>query len=430
MGRIGNRYSKTLCIARATLHILAVFCSILFFPISWLLKLLGIRVFVSGTAIGHFTIEPETYLKEQRLGRIPKYKSILFPPFKPVISRHPWKLNTCNDYLTHLWKQRFWVITNPLIAFLLYPILGGPYLKKPLFFRKHWLFHQNQYWELKAGNRLFDIQAEYYKKFPTFSPAESMLKIPTADEEKGRKVLSQWGIGKEDWFVCFYAREPGFYDFRDAQVQGLRYADIDTYHLALQEISQRGGWCIRMGSPNTKPLSTKLSQIPRIIDYPHTEFVSPFMDVFLSAKCRFFLGGASGITLLPGLFGNPSVVANLVPVNVLPPYPNDIGILKLHYSQKKKRLLTFPEIYKTRLGMSHENRDFEKAQIDLIDNTDEEIHEAVKEMLDRLENRFIESDHHPQLQKRFMDRIPSEAWSKNCCARIGAHFLNKYADLF
>ncbi len=430
MGRRGDRFSWPIYSIRVSIHCFAAILSIACFPISWCLKKLGVRIFVSGIAIGHFTIEPETYLKEQRLGRVPKYKTILFPPFKPVISREPWKLDACNEYLAHLWKQHFWVITNPLLAFLLYPILGGPYLKKPILFSKHLLFHYNRYWELAPGSRLFDIQSEYYKKFPRFGREEAFLKIPSIDQEKGRTILGQWGLAREDWFVCFYAREPGFYDFRDAQKQGIRNVEIDTYEFALKEIVRRGGWCIRMGSSRTKPLSSRLSSIPRVIDYPHTEFVSPFMDVFLSATCRFFIGGASGITLLPGLFGVPSVVANLIPVNVIPPYPEDIGILKLHYSKKENRLLTFPEIYQSKLAMSHDNQDFLDAQIHLIDNTEEEILEAVKEMFDRLEGKFIETHQYNELHRRFMDRIPNEAWSKNSCTRIGAHFLNKYADLF
>lgn len=420
---------KIVSALRGFFHLFAILCSILCFPVSWLLKKWGFRVFVSGTAIGHFTIEPETYLKEQKLGRIPKYRTILFPPFKALISRRPWQLNACNSYLTHLWKQYFCVITNPIIAFFLYPILGGPFLKKPILFRKHWLCHYSPYWHLSQGTRLFDVQAEYYQKFPAFSPTDAFLKIPAADKERGQRILRKWGIGKEDWFACFYAREPGFYDARDAERQGLRNADINTYASTLQEIIRRGGWCIRMGSPKIKPLSPNLSKFSKVIDYPHTEYISPFMDIFLSASCRFFLGGASGITLIPGLFGVPSVVANLVPVNVLPPYPQDIGILKLHYSQKKKRVLSFPEIYSLNLGMSHENQDFAKAQIELIDNTEEEICEAVKEMMDRLDGTYLESKSYHALNKMFMDKIPIEAWSKNCCARIGAHYLEKYAEL-
>jgi putative glycosyltransferase (TIGR04372 family) len=430
-----ERYNRIIAcsvqILRQCVHFFAIFLCILCCPISFLLKKLGIRVLVSGNAIGHFTCEPDAFLKEQVLGRLPKYRTILFPPFRPLISKCPWKLASCNNYLAFLWKQRFWVLTNPIAAFFLYPILGAPFLKKPFFFRSHLLLHYHKYYTHSVGNTIYDINTQYFAKFSNFGPEHAFLKLPDADKAKGQKILRKLGLMQDDWFVCFFAREPGFYDSQDVKRQGIRNGDVNTYAAALLEISKRGGWCIRMGSSKMNPLSPLLKQIPRVVDYPQTSYVSEFMDIFLASSCRFFLGAASGITLTSGIFGIPAVVVNLVPLDTLPVYPQDIGIFKLHYSLKENRLLSFPEVYSNPiLCSSNSNQDFIDFGVEVINNTEEEILEVVKEMLARLDQRFIEDDEYLALLKSFKSWIPSNKWSKNASSKIGSHFLKKYVSLY
>src|SRR5256885_8476241 len=59
---------------------------------------------------------------------------------------------------------------------------------------------------------------------------------------------------------------------------------------AVQEITRRGGWVVRLGDPTMEPFPPT----PAVIDYAHSRLKSPATDVFLCGACRFFIGVASG----------------------------------------------------------------------------------------------------------------------------------------
>ena len=63
---------------------------------------------------------------------------------------------------------------------------------------------------------------------------------------------------------------------------------------------------------------TPLAPSDRIVDYALSAEKSPWMDVFLCARGRFFLGGASGLQLVPLTFGVPCAVANAAPMGSRP----------------------------------------------------------------------------------------------------------------
>ena len=58
---------------------------------------------------------------------------------------------------------------------------------------------------------------------------------------------------------------------------------------------------------------------PRIIDYA-TDFQSDFMDLYLSARCTFFIGNNGGMVTLPLIFRKPLVIVNVFIVDGSPPY--------------------------------------------------------------------------------------------------------------
>src|SRR5690348_17970345 len=101
---------------------LSIFFSYLFFPISLALRMLNFRVIEHGPVIGNLCTQIDAFVKERRLQRIPNYKLIIYPHFR-------FRLNTANNYLLHLWKQHFYVVTNPLLGALLRFIFAAPWLR-------------------------------------------------------------------------------------------------------------------------------------------------------------------------------------------------------------------------------------------------------------------------------------------------------------
>lgn len=91
----------------------------------------------------------------------------------------------------------------------------------------------------------------------------------------------------------------------DAVQQGS--ADINTYIKAVKYIASLGGYAIRVGQHVSKLLPPTNS--PCIIDCA-SKHRTDFLDLYLAAKCRFFLAPPSGTSVVPMLYGAPTAMAN------------------------------------------------------------------------------------------------------------------------
>ena len=100
--------------------------------------------------------------------------------------------------------------------------------------------------------------------------------------------------------------------------------DIKNYLAAAEYVVSKGFFAVRMGQIVDKPL-----QHPdiKIIDYA-SNYRSDFGDIYLAAKCSFFVGCNSGIVMLPHIFGVPVAHTNLIPLRHFPLGSKDIFIPK------------------------------------------------------------------------------------------------------
>ena len=184
---------------------------------------------------------------------------------------------------------------------------------------------------------------------------------------------------------------------------------------------------IRMGDQTMKPLQ----KADQIVDYALLDIKSDWMDVFLCASCRFFLGSASGLCQLPTVFGVSDAIANLAPhlSGVLQTGPEDIGIPKLLWSDKEERYLSFKEILGSPISKYWFDSMFYEAGLRPVENTSEEIRDLVLEMLDRKEGRLSYTIEDELRQKRFKSLMNPTHFSYGAMSRVGRDFLRKYEHL-
>lgn len=169
----------------------------------------------------------------------------------------------------------------------------------------------------------------------------------------------------------------------------------------------------------------------RIIDYAHLPIKSGWMDLFLCASCRFFLGSSSGLNVLPAIFGVPSGVANLIPLSVALPFgPQDVGIPKLSWSRKEKRYLTFEETFDSPVGRCCHDPLYAQEEVEAVENSPEDILELAIEMLEKTEGKLVYSEDDERLQACFKSLLEPAHWSYGSASRIGRDFLKKHSDLF
>lgn len=354
---------------------------------------------VSTSRIGHLCVEPDCYIKEEILGKHPKYKALILAPRGKV----------ANEHLLFYWEKYFKIIRSPIVCILLKPLSENPFMGF------------NVYRYCSVVNKAADfpwIQDAYYK-----SDGRPLLALTEFDYKRGWDLLLKLGMPRDAWFVCVHCREEGYIS---GEGQTYRNADIANYLPAMEAIVERGGWVIRLGEPSMKVIPPKKN----IIDYAHLDIKSDWMDIFLSASCKFFLGSDSGLFALANIFGVPVGTVNRAPMSMVLTYgPYNVGIPMFIRPDEEERYLSFKEVLNSPIGNFRFDHLYSKAGVGTVQNSPEDIKEVMIEMLDRLEGKLKYSEEDERLQARFKSLMNPTHYSYGAISRVGRDFLRKYEYL-
>ncbi len=346
-------------------------------------------------SIGHIALL-DLYVKMGILGRRSPTRPVLLAPSRIA--------NRC--YLEYWRPYLPDIVTDPAVAALFSP--AAYYLEDHILAVMDSAGQQT--FSFYERERAVQEQWELEGRHP-------LLVLKDSDNERGRDCLKRLGVPADAWFVGLHAREgkKGARDTADA--------DIHTYCKAIESIVARGGWVIRMGNPTM----TILPPMPQVIDYAHSDARCDWMDVFLWARCRFFIGTQSGPQLVPPSFGVPCVLTNWSSPEMRMWFRQNLQILKLRYSNTENRYLTFTEVASSTPGWAESSEYLGSLGIELKDNTPEEIKDVVVEMMDRLDGKVSYSKEDEHLQAKFDNLFIGDARRLVC--RTGRDFLRKWAYL-
>ena len=292
----------------------------------------------------------------------------------------PYRLMRYNQLLTFIGSFILMSVFAPLRIWTLlaYKLFSTPinseYMEPHIGFSQLWKPDRNDRFTWKTVRAM--AWNEQFASPMKVSVPETFRKTAEAEKE-------DMGISLDDWFVCVHAREGGF--LNDHSDSDRRNATIANYLKSFATIRDHGGWVVRLGDPSMKPLP----KMENVIDYPHTEFKSELMDVFLISQCRFYVGMQSGPLDTALLFQKPIVLVNMyLWVQWFLLRKGDIGTIKHVYSRSKERFLSINEILREpyeiqnwfTLGQDKDDYVFHE-------NTEDEINEAVLEHLRFHENQ-------------------------------------------
>ena len=131
------------------------------------------------------------------------------------------------------------------------------------------------------------------------------------------------------------------------------------------------------------------------------------------------------------MFRRPLALANFIPLEYAYSWgPDDIFIPKTLWLRSEQRFMTFPEIIESGVGRRfHATEDYEKAGIEVIENTADEIAALVMEMDDRLHGRWVASDEDRVLQQQFWSLFKGSDLHGVIRSSIGATFLREHVAL-
>jgi len=314
-----------------------------------------------------------------------------------------------NNQLIKMFQRKLFIIQNNFLT----KICGnGAFIIRWLGIFKNLEFNNNEYYEF--NNTVPDLQ------------------FTSEEEECGKKLLRDMGIKDNSWFVCFHCRDSAY---PKSYEEDWRNSDINYYLDAAEYITSCGGYAIRMGHMVAKKIP-ELNN-PRIIDYA-SKYRTDFGDIYLSAKCKFFLGSTAGLIGVPAIFNVPIASANFIPF--ITTWRNgDLFIPKKIWSVEENRFLTFKEFINfakdvregdTRLGVDiYTTKKLADGKFRVIENTPQEILELTIEMNERINGTFTISEEDEELQKQFHALIPPDHDYYGTPVRIGTKFLRDNRNL-
>jgi putative glycosyltransferase (TIGR04372 family) len=130
------------------------------------------------------------------------------------------------------------------------------------------------------------------------------------------------------------------------------------------------------------------------------------------------------------IFGVPTISLNICPFSSVPLIASgDISIPKLYLNKINNNLMGFKEIMSSDCANFRYNDLFVNEQIEVINNTSEEIKDSVMEMYLRLSNKWITFPDDEELHDLYLSNLKENHYAFNSSARVGMAFLKKYKNL-
>ena len=347
--------------------------------------------------IGHLASEPDTFVKEGQLGLRPWYYGILISPAGTA----------ANDCLVDYWGRYIGIVRSRAWSRIGWQLQKIPHLR------------------LDLSNAAINQTAPYHYVQRAWGDRPPLLSIDEQHRRAGAEVLQRLGIPAGAEIVCFHAREAG-YSPEDDAIHAYRNCSVQNYMLAVEALAARGLWCVRMGHSRSS-----IAKPPQnVVDYAQSDLRSDWMDVYLCATCKFFLGSSSGLIFLANVFGRPTASANHAPLSsVLAFGVRDIAIPKLLWSRHEKRYLTFPEAFQSDVANYRFTEFYEAQGLRPDENSPEDIRDLALEMLDRCNGRVPHVAEDEDLQQQFRSLMRPGHYSYGGATRLGRDFLRKYKSL-
>ena len=252
----------------------------------------------------------------------------------------------------------------------------------------------------------------------------NFYRLSSDDYQFGMKFLIKRNLDDKK-IILLHTRDS---NYRPFDKEKLRNSDIESLRDSVEWLTNNNFKIIRIGHHG----SLKASYDNKILDL--TELNNPkekeILSIFLSNICELFIGSSSGAKSFAAIFGKPILTVNAAPLpHVLEACSRGISLPKLY--KENGNFIKFKhitELCNSLKEKEHEYRRdyfYEKRNIEIIDNSSEEILNATKEIINLIKNNNFKEDEN---QKKFRE-IMKQSYSGQALGSVSSSFLNKYERL-
>lgn len=269
--------------------------------------------------------------------------------------------------------------------------------------------------------------------------SKARFEFTVAENERAKDFLRARGWQDGEKFICILVRDAAYLathplhadvDSSRWKYHNYRDSDIHDYVDAVDTLVKNSYWVIRMGKIAELPFPLKNQ---KIIDYPFVEDQDDLLDIWLSANCYFFVSTATGIDIVPWVYGRPIVYVNALPL-IAGAFPiNHIWVPKHLRWKETGKILSLKEHCKH--GYS-DTKNYDLAGIKIEELSPLEINEAVMECEQRMAGKWVQKQADDLRQKRYwkeLAKLPEFLKNNDYIhpeARVGCAWLRSLGDEF
>jgi len=383
--------------------------AIIVLPVFLIIKKLFLKntdikfILFDGHKIGHMTLCLEPFIKKLYNKRIEKKHNFLYIVFfiKPIINHYYHKL-----IINYLKSRKNIIIFKNFLFWISFCKIFKLITKKNILVRGT---ARQKFHKINNDNNI-------------------IIKIPESDESIGEALIEKLGIKKHKNWICISNRDGKYLEkkFKDINSNYHNFRDfkISSMKKTIEYFISKNYYVIRMGSLSDERLNLEDEMY---IDYPFSKLQSDFLDIYLSSKCSFYFGSGAGISNVPRMFRRPMFMINQVPFKGVFLHKNQLQIFKKIKDKNSKKILSINDILEKELFAIPSSFEFKKKNVELINNTEDEILTFAKEAILLHENKYKSFDQNITKNQKNMqvllqkhDSFKNLFWTN----KIGMDFLN------
>ena len=258
--------------------------------------------------------------------------------------------------------------------------------------------------------------------------APLVLKISKSEDAQGIDFLRSIGLKAEQKFICLIARDNAYLaDFgghKKWAYHNFRNSVIGTYKSAVLALIEKGYFVIRMGSVVETPLDIDDNHF---FDYGWSDRKYDFLDVWLTANCYFLISTSTGLDDVAIAFKRPIVFVNHLPVGDCRTGSSQyVELFKRLRDRKDGHWLGVREQIARDLIHARSSKTFDEKEVDVVDNSEDEIKEAILEMEKRLEGQGISRQEDDARQEKFFSLLSTWDRYSDYHGRFRARLSDKF----
>ena len=310
------------------------------------------------------------------------------------------------------------------------------YLKKAsIFWKKKEEIFQRPNWNLDYVIKN-ETDIEYSFSNYRFTESEIM---------KGKKLLHEFGLSKNDKWVCLHNRDDKYlsseFSKTDFTYHNHRDFKIENMAGAAEIFTKNNFYVFRIGKKQSEKFNLSNSN-EKVIDYAYSKKRCDFLDMYLLGNCEFFFGGDSGTKTIALSFLKPCYGVNWSPM-LLYDEPGFFMKFKSKFHPwlfmfkrvrclKSGKKLSLQEILKNKTLKSHNSNLTDKNNLIFEENSKKDIDNLANEVILERNGKNIMCQDDIKLQNEFWKiffKISGEKKVNERLPKISPAFLRNNTDL-